>query len=494
MSVNQINNILIILSKTIIILVIVILFNINSFGQQNNTLYFIHKIPQSGQLNPALYQNCKLQLGGIIMPLTGQILPPIYFNYGNNAFAYKHAIYHGEGTLSDSLITAFNSIADGNKFVDRFRDVNVLSFENNYDIFFAGYTYEKYYFSFTITEKIYARISFPGDIIRFAWELNGKSFLGNDINLSNIGINAAHYREYAFGTARQINEKLNVGVRAKVLFGKSNVWTKKNDLTWHTDEDDFTYTLKSDIEIKASQPAIEVQELYYDTENDSLVITTEELDFDPIDYLLNDKNLGFGIDLGASYLLNNEFSFYASIIDLGYIKWTDNVSDFKENGEFVFQGTDAIKLVDKNDTSDIEETYTDSLLQIFKIQHNSNAYNAFLPAKIYLGATYFIRNEINFGILLRGEIYQRKLHASTTLSVNTNLSRCFSASLSYSIINNSYNNLGLGIVLKGGPFQFYILNDNVLGMVFPQITQNVNFRFGINWRFKCNIENNSLIE
>ena len=51
------------------------------------------------------------------------------------------------------------------------------------------------------------------------------------------------------------------------------------------------------------------------------------------------------------------------------------------------------------------------------------------------------------------------------------------------MFNKSYTNLGLGVALKGGPVQLYIVTDNVLGMIFPQNTKSIQFHFGINLLF-----------
>ena len=54
---------------------------------------------------------------------------------------------------------------------------------------------------------------------------------------------------------------------------------------------------------------------------------------------------------------------------------------------------------------------------------------------------------------------------------------------SYTIINQSFANVGLGLNLNPGPVQFYLVSDNVLGAFKPQDSRYFQVRFGINLIF-----------
>jgi len=62
---------------------------------------------------------------------------------------------------------------------------------------------------------------------------------------------------------------------------------------------------------------------------------------------------------------------------------------------------------------------------------------------------------------------------------------------SVTVMNNQFTNIGLGLVIKGGPVQLFLASDNIWGFVWPQSARNFNFRWGINWRFGCSQEDNS---
>ena len=127
-------------------------------------------------------------------------------------------------------------------------------------------------------------------------------------------------------------------------------------------------------------------------------------------------------------------------------------------------------------------------------QFNGDPYNSYLTPKIFLGGTYNINEKINIGVLGRGEFFQNKFYSSVTITGNTNFKKWFSATMSYSIMNNSFNNLGIGLMARAGFAQFYIVTDNVLA-AFPQSTRTVNYRAGINLLFGCKEkQDNTIIE
>jgi hypothetical protein len=108
-----------------------------------------------------------------------------------------------------------------------------------------------------------------------------------------------------------------------------------------------------------------------------------------------------------------------------------------------------------------------------------------LYSKLYLGGTYKFNKSFNAGALFRGEFYHDKLYSSLTLSANAQLLEWFGASLSYSVMHNSIMNVGFGFQIKGGPFQLYMVSDNILAPIFLHATRNINLRMGMNLVFGC---------
>jgi len=488
----KMKNIRYIFQSLAIATVIVLLGYSNISAQQNNTLFYMFKIPQSNWLNPAIQHDCKIFAG---IP----VLSSIHLNYGNNGFAFNQLIHKGTGEQADSLVI------DKDLFISKIRPVNYITLENHINLLSGAYKWKDYYFSLYVSEKIDFKTSIPDDLIYMANEFNGwfildmidgteNSMLGNVMDLNGLSLSFTHYREYAVGCSKVIGDKWTAGARAKILFGKANAWTTKNDLTLKTDDEDFAYTINSDIEYNMSQPFYTITEFYFDNAVDSIKIEGESNeDFNVSDYILNAHNLGFGIDLGGIYKLNEDITLYGSLLDLGYIKWKDNITNLTQDNTFYYDGYDTETLISTdNSVLDALEgnvdsllgVFQDSLVRIFSIDHTQESYISYLSPKLHLLGTYKYNDKMYFGILARAELFQKKINPSLTLSCNTNFFDWLTAAGSYTIMYNTFTNVGLGFAAKYGPVQFYMLTDNIWA-IWPQSTRNVNLRFGFNLLFGC---------
>ncbi len=483
-----------IITSTIFLFLVVSFFNVKA--QQDQTLYFMHRVPQSNLLNPAIQNECKYYFSGILLPIVGQVLPPLHVNYNNNGFALNQLIRPGTGSKSDSLVF------DIPYTLDKLRKVNYISYEQNVDWFTAGYRWKKWYFTFSLADKLNFNLSFPKDLVTLAWEGNGKSLLGKEAFLSFLGAGFNWYREYAIGASTTIKNKWTVGGRAKLLFGKENLWFKSHQLTWKTDQEDYSYTFKADWEVYSSQQFYDITKLEMDYANDSMMfemdtllnmdnITTKEIK----GIIFDSHNPGGAIDLGFKYVFNNKINIYGSALDIGFIRYKNNVNAVKADGEFYFDGWNVQPYIDNPDSVGAAYTdhFKDSVIKIFEPQLIKKAYSYWLTPKIYLGGTYSLNNKINIGLLMRGDVFLKRLHGGITLSANANLKKWFAPTLSYTVENNSFKQVGAGVLFKIPWMQFYLVTDNVFAFIWPEATRNINFRLGINLLFGCDKKSSSTL-
>ena len=453
-----------------------------AFSQQDNTLYYLGNTPQATISNPSVIDNHKIWIGGLAVPILGQLPPTMYMNLGSTGFSANQLIRLGTGAYADSLIF------DVDNLLNELNDINYITSEINLNWLSGGFHIQDYYITLSITDKIEAQLGFPKDLIGIMWNGN-TAYIDKPADFNGLNVSATHYREYAIGAAKELNNKISVGAKIKFLFGKTNIQTKKADITLQTAPDLSFLKLHSDIEINSSLPSF----VNIDYDGDSLGIGMTDIDAKAIsDYFLNGKNMGLGLDFGATYNLNDKISFSGSVIDLGFIRWNSNNYKFTSKGDYEFKGADMTMVINEQDTiSTYVERVTDSLINIFKPEMLNDSYITGLYTKMYLGGTYKFHEKIVVGLLTRTEIYQKKLHASVTLSANSNLTKWFSTSLSYSIINGSYANLGIGIGVNLAFMNFYFITDNMFslqrevstGIPLPYKSRNTNFRFGWNLTF-----------
>jgi len=207
-----------------------------------------------------------------------------------------------------------------------------------------------------------------------------------------------------------------------------------------------------------------------------------------MDYLTGRANTGFAFDVGGNYELNDQWSFNASVIDFGFIKWKDYVTNYSNNGSpFTYNGVDINVFGDDDPNGETSfDRVLDSLEEAMNLDTTHGSYTAPLTSRVYMGANYKINERSTAGGIIQTEIFQGNIRPSFTLNYNRKMTKWITLSAAYTMINRSFDNLGLGVVLDPGPVQFYLVTDNALGALLPQHARHAQFRFGINLIFGRN--------
>jgi hypothetical protein len=440
-------------------------------GQESNLLYFMKGVPQSYQVNPATQPGCRTFLG---LPLAS----PFQFSFENSAFSLEDIIF----PMGDSLVTFLHPEADKKDFLSNLNPVNYTQLFASTNLGSIGYRKNNLYYTFDFTEKIYTQFSYNDDLLNLLLLGNKR---GDHFNFSNTNVDILSYFEFATGVSRNVNERLTTGSRLKILFGQANISTNNKDVSLFTDEN---WTLNSTMNIKLSIPGLDIPTLT------DAVFKFDTIAFDsiinPLDIVQSAfGNVGLGIDLGMHYALTEKLTISASLIDLAVIRWSANAYTIRQDASFVYRGFE----YKPGDTAMIDN-YLDSLSSVFSFSTDSDPYYTMLPVKLYLGGTYQIIDQISIGILSRTEYYKKRIREQLTVSANFRPLKILAASLSYSIMNNTFNNIGFGLSSRLGPFNFYLLTDNIptsyaveqsSNMVIPYRARNLNFRIGFNLVFGC---------
>lgn len=418
-------------------------------AQQDMMLYNIHGVPQSSYANPSNRFDGKFYIG----------LPGLSSNYFNltNTVRYSDVIQKD----GDSLLLSFSNL------IDQMEDNNYLSFNSRIDLMSFGFNVSpSTQIIFNVTEVASFTLDYNKDMVRFFYEGN-TAFLGTSPDLEGIGINATHYREYGLAASHQINEQWRVGARFKYLYGMENIYTERSDIKLITDPETYALTAQTDFKMHTS----------------GLGTSGEDEGF--MDYFSGRGNRGFGIDLGAFYVLNEKFSFSASIADLGFIRWNDFTKNYTTNGSYIYDGVD-VDVFGDNELSDEDSPFDqilDSIENELGIVEGTGAYTSPLVTKVYLGGNYQINDRSFAGLLIKNDIFKGKVKPSFSLSYARKMTKWITLTGGYSALNGAYDNISMGAVFDPGPIQFYVMTDNILGMATPQNARNFHIRFGINLIF-----------
>lgn len=442
---------------------------------QYRTLYNLELIPQSQRTNPANqpYSNVYVKLPQI---------SAIQLSFTNTGFTYNDIFRQGTGDKADSLVVDLNNLEN------KLRDKNYFLTDVDVGIIGFGFRVREMYFNFNISQKSNISIAYPKGLISLR-KGNG-AYIGEDnpLNLSGFGVDAVSYTEFGFGASRVFNDKLVIGAKIKLYNGMANIQTKKSDIKLITEEETYDLNIQTDFEVNYSAPA----DIELDENNIISDVNFSEIEtFDQFkeNFIFN-KNMGVGLDIGAVYQLNQDITLSGSIIDFGFISWKTNTTNLTSSGEFSFGGfdfSDDIKLENNDNNENAERDFfketVDTLLATIEFEEKNNSYATMLPAKVYLAGSYKLNDEVNFGALIRSDFYDGGIHPSLSLAANYSPANWFAATLNYSMSNRTFNNLGIGLMLRGGPFQFYMVNDNINTLFWPKASKQVNMILGMNLVF-----------
>lgn len=426
--------------KSLFISLLSIFIYFTASAQSDLLLYNFNAIPQSLHTNPAYEQQTRLWIG-----LPG--ISGVQVHYHNNGFA-----------LIDLLEKGTDVNANKDRIILGLDEKSQICLNQSTELLGVGFRAWKGFVTIGATEQIDFRMGFPADLMRLINAGNGIPENRN-LDIGNFGFEALARTNYYIGYQRKYNDKLRLGGRLKFIIGQAHINTERTEANIRT-TDSSSLVITTDALIRTAGIANLVDD------------TNTHFNFFP-------GNLGFGVDLGASYDFNDRWNFSASVLDLGFINWSKNTKDFTSKGTYQFDGVDA----DLSQDRPVEsfQNITDTLKKTFNFKEsNGNSYNRALSSRFYLAANYHITQRHTVGLLYHGQVWNHRLFNDISVNYQGRLSDAFQLTVGYSIIDRTYSNLGAGFSLKLGPVQLYMLSDNVLNAIRYENLKTSNVRVGIN--------------
>jgi len=419
-------------------------------GQTNMMLYNYSFLPHTINASPATLPRNSMVVG---LP----VISGLYNRLHNNNFTVNQLLL--KRPSDDSLILNVESII--NK-LDKTR--NIFSEYSGIDLFYFGIRTGNSYLAFGIKSHAYVTMHYPKDLAGFLWNGN-TSYIGNELNFSTFNFSLTHYLSYYFAIAFRVSDRFNMGFRLASLHGLSNVSFEQMDAILETSYDpENLYSIRATNNILINTSGVE--DFGLGASNS----------FNLNSYLKDKKNSGFGFDFGMNWKLTRNFMLTFSALDLGYIYWMSKVKNYVSSNTLVeLSAVD----VDVNDDENILDVYVDTLGSMFGFEEISRHYSTFLPPGIFLGGYFTHLGTNHFGGLMYWRIFKSHTERAFSVSYDKRLGNTFSFRLSWSAINNTYNNIGVGASIHLGPVQLYFLSENILGIVDPWNTNNHSFNAGI---------------
>jgi hypothetical protein len=289
-------------------------------------------------------------------------------------------------------------------------------------------------------------------------------FINQTFNLPGLNIKGQYYREYGLGFSKDIIKGLRIGAKVKLLSGITTFSFDNRHFSLKVNSD-LSQTVTADASMNVAGKET-LNRIF--TQNNFLSHTSPSAKTDFKGFLLEYlkpplSNSGVGFDIGAVYNLGKMFTFTASVTDIGFISWKKDLKSYNANSTFDLPGVTIADVV--NQTVSIDEmvkSLVDTIKSNFIEDPSPAAFKTYLPTSITAGASINLLKSVSIGILSNTRVYAGQVKESVTLSGNIYAGRILSASMSYTLANYSYNNLGFGIAFKTGAVaQFYLVADKI---------------------------------
>ncbi|MFV0592995.1 MAG: DUF5723 family protein [Draconibacterium sp.] len=404
-----------------------------------NTMYFMDRMPQSLQYNPAFVPDMKLFIG---LPAIGGISAGAY----NTGFNYNE--------LDEFIDNLGNDNYNPDDFVNSIGETNRFLAEGTANLFSFGFRLkEKGFLSFYYCTKSVFSVDAESDIAYLLADYDDISSDKFPLVVDGIDMKITGYTKLGFSYARRINENLTLGISPNIHYNMVGIKTEGLSYKVSLIEDEYGYT---DYDETLDGQVV----LGLPTEINPDAIDGDELDLD--EDLLPDsfgddlnagdffQNASFSMDLGATYQLD-KWMFSASILNLGNSKW-------KKYGYRLTGAGDVVK-----------------------IKHEKVKFN--VPTSLYLGASRQFAPRWNYAVLFNSNFYESGANAAATISLNGVVGRALSTSVSYTA-GYQFNNLGVGLRLRFFPgSDLFLVTDNIIQAFSFKEAQRLTAAIGINLSF-----------
>jgi len=439
--------------KRITYLILLLTIGFQAKAQPELTLPFMRDIFQASYINPTVMPEHTFSLGIPGTSVFGQIITNGFLP--NNIFQFRN----------DSMRLSPSSL------LAELKDKNLIYAGENVDLFHLRKKVLNGYYWFAIRQNLNVTLYYPKDFFGLAIQGNG-AYIGSSLDFSNLKTDVTLYNEFTFGMMKEY-PRWAFGGRISLLQGLSNVHFDPEMLKIQIDDDMYGHVAHADAKLYTAG-------IPKNGEGDP--------SFDHIDsfswmsnYLTNFKNKGFALSGGVTYKYDDKTRLSFSFYDLGFITWKDSVQTYTLKGTTDFDGFNILGDWLYGTEFDID-TMIQSMEDDFTRDTVFTKYRTWLNPKFNLTASYDIARRTSVGFSFSG-MYNKKLYPALTIGLQQGVGRFFNLIATASINHRSYNNLGLGFMIKPGPVQIFVIADNINLAINPLYTTNVNVRVGLNWVF-----------
>ena len=347
----------------------------------------------------------------------------------------------------------------------------------------AGFKAFGGYNTVEINSKTSFGVSLPYELFEFAKNIGNRSYDIGDINAG-----AMSYVELAFGHSRKITEKLRVGAKMKLLFGLGRADVKMENVKAELDASNrwlIQANAVADVSMKGF--SYKVKEKEYKSENRGSYQCVNKLDVSGFGI----GGFGVAFDLGGIYKINEDWTVNASLLDLGFISWSNDMQARNMSGTFEFDGLHDVSVSSSNPGPNGSfksqgQEYSDQLADFANLQDvgDQGGRTTGLGATLNAGVEYSlpVYRKMTFGFLSSTRINGSFSWTEGRLSANWKPLKWLDGGINFAVGSLATS---MGWVLNVHPkgFNFFIGMDHILGKTsaeFIPLSSRASANIGMN--------------
>lgn len=457
--------------KTLIACSALLLTATAAHAQHTESAYFTDGYLFRHEMNPALGNEDNY----VSMPVLGNMDFTMHGNIG-----IKDVLYSVNGKTS--LFT--NPMVSASEFLGNINDKNRVGTDIKLQILGAGFKAFGGYNTIGINVRANAETAIPGTLLTLAKEgLSNQTY-----DIKDFKAHADAYVELALGHSRKIDDKWRVGAALKFLFGGANIDAKFNKAEVSFNGNDWTAVTNATIESSLKGMTYKTETKERGPEGHKTPHTyVNDVDVDGGGL----NGFGMAVDLGAEFKLDEDWKFSASLLDLGFISWSNNVVA-STNGDRTFSLDKYTFNADKDKDNSFKNEMnrlTEDLATLYELQNQGDqgGRTTGLGATMNLGAEYNLPayRKMTFGFLNTTRIHGSYSWTDFRLSANWKATKAFS--MGANVAAGTYGT-SFGWIVNAHPhgFNFFLAMDHTLGKLAKQgvpLSSNANVTMGLNFPF-----------
>lgn len=435
--------------------------------------YFNRHYLNRHDLNPAFANDSTY----VSMPGLGNVNAKTLGNFGYKDVVYDNPLYPNE---SEKQLTTFMNPYLNDPLKGFSKGNNMVSGQFHVGLLSAGFKKWGGYNTVELNARAMAYAKIPYRLFEFAVNTGNQYY-----DIGDISLMAQGFAELAVGHSRQIDERLRLGAKVKILFGVAKASVEMNDVSADLMNED-EWTVRGD-----AQAHVSMKGFNYISE------TKEYEGRNTIYHRVNDIDVngtgiggvGLALDLGGFYRINDDWEVSASLLDVGFIHWSNDMYAINKEKSFTFDGFHDLSITKEKVTHAKYQMqdYMDQVTDFYNLRDRGDQGGRItgIGATLNLACEYTLPTyrQLRFGALSSTRLQGK--HTWTEARVSANYEPLSWLDGNVSLATNSFTtSLGWMFNIHPKTVNFFIGMDHLLGKFSKEmipLSSNASLSLGLNF-------------